>query len=86
MGWAEAVQRVTSVPAARLGIKDRGLLKAGLAADIVVFDPVRIEDPENYADSAQEPTGISYVLVDGKLAKTDQGATGACGGKIVLRN
>ena len=72
MSWPEAVQRVTAVPAQRIGLKGRGLIKAGYAADLVVFDPASIKDQENYINSAQAPLGISYVFVDGVLTKAGE--------------
>ena len=55
----EAVRKMTSAPAARLGIRDRGLLRDGLAADLVVFDPARIRSNATYDNPARFPTASS---------------------------
>lgn len=62
-----AVQKITSIPAQRMGIADRGLLRPGLYADITVFDPETIVDRETFQDSHAFPDGIEYVLVNGEL-------------------
>ena len=61
----EAVKKCTTVPAWRLGLKDRGVLAPGKAADLVVFDPLTIEDKATYDDPRQYPAGIHYVFVNG---------------------
>jgi N-acyl-D-amino-acid deacylase len=61
----EAIKKVTSQPAAKLGLKDRGSLKEGHFADIVVFDPETIADKATFIDPHQYPEGIDYVLVNG---------------------
>jgi N-acyl-D-amino-acid deacylase len=62
-----AVQKLTSMPALRAGITDRGLLRPGLYADITVFDPETVIDRETYDDPHAFPAGIEYVLVNGQL-------------------
>jgi N-acyl-D-amino-acid deacylase len=62
-----AVQRLAAHPAARFGLRDRGLLRAGMAADVVVFDPDAIEDRATFADGRQLATGVEHVLVNGEL-------------------
>ena len=61
----EAVKKCTSVPASRLGLKDRGVLAPGKVADLVVFDPLTIEDRATYEEPRQYPAGIHYVFVNG---------------------
>ena len=63
----DAVRRMTSLGAQRLGLKDRGLLREGYWADIVVFDPNRINDKATFATPKQYPEGINYVLVNGHV-------------------
>jgi N-acyl-D-aspartate/D-glutamate deacylase len=63
----EAVRKMTSLPARRLGIQDRGLVRAGMKADLVVFDPVAIRDTPTFEKPMQYPEGIPHVLVNGKL-------------------
>ena len=63
----DAVRRMTSLGAQRLGLKDRGLLREGYWADIVVFDPNRINDKATFATPKQYPERINYVLVNGHV-------------------
>ncbi|MEX0974478.1 MAG: D-aminoacylase [Bacillota bacterium] len=66
-----AVYKMTGKPASLLGLRDRGIIKEGNAADVVVFDPDSILDRATYADPIQFPTGIGYVLVNGKMLVED---------------
>jgi N-acyl-D-amino-acid deacylase len=61
----EAIKKLTSKPAAKLGLKNRGVLKQGYFADIVIFDPETIADKATFIDPHQYPVGIDYVLVNG---------------------
>jgi N-acyl-D-amino-acid deacylase len=63
----EAVRKVTSSPARRLGLERRGILEAGMYADITVFDPKRIIDKASMKKPAQYPEGIEYVIINGQL-------------------
>jgi N-acyl-D-amino-acid deacylase len=63
----DAVRRMTSLPAQRLGLKDRGLLREGYWADVVVFDPARVSDTATFASPKQYPAGINYVVVNGRV-------------------
>jgi len=63
----EAVRKMTSFPAQKLGLKDRGLLKEDYWADIVVFDPDKIIDKATYEEPNRYPVGIEYVIVNGEL-------------------
>jgi len=65
---AQAIHKMSAFPASRLGITDRGMLKAGLAADIVVFDPERVADTATYELPFQYPVGIDAVVVNGGIA------------------
>ncbi len=67
MPLTEAVYRITGMPAKKLGFKDRGLIKAGYQADLVVFDPVAILDKSDFINTVQKPVGIDYVFVNGQL-------------------
>ncbi len=68
----EAVKKMTSMPAAKLGLKDRGVLRSGYWADVVVFDPETIADKATYMEPEQYPTGIDQVVVNGRVV-LDQG-------------
>jgi len=63
----DGVRRMTSLSAQRLCLKDRGLLREGYWADVVVFDPNRVSDKATFAEPKQYPEGINYVLVNGRL-------------------
>ena len=67
LSMESAVQKMTSVPAQRMGISDRGVLSPGLYADITVFDPETIIDRETYQNPHAFPAGIEYVIVNGQL-------------------
>jgi N-acyl-D-aspartate/D-glutamate deacylase len=85
LGLVEAVRKMTSAPAARLGLSDRGLLRDGYWADVVVFDPESIRSNATYDMPRQFPTGVDYVFVNGVLV-VDQGEhTGALPGRVVRR-
>jgi N-acyl-D-amino-acid deacylase len=63
----EAIRRMTSVPASRLQLRDRGYLRPGAAADLVVFDPLTVTDRATFENPFQYPDGISLVAVNGAL-------------------
>jgi N-acyl-D-amino-acid deacylase len=63
-----AVQKMTGMPAARLGLPDRGLLRPGFAADLTLFDPRTVRDESTYAEPHRYPTGIPWVIVNGAVA------------------
>jgi N-acyl-D-amino-acid deacylase len=79
----EAVRKITSLPADVLSLKDRGRLKKGAFADVVMFDPETIQDHSTYAKPMQYATGVSDVLINGKLALKDGQPTGAATGRIL---
>ncbi len=68
----EAVRKMTSFPAARAQLKDRGLLKEGMFADLVAFDPFTVRDVSTFADPLHYSAGFPYVAVNGRLV-VDQG-------------
>ena len=77
----EAIRKMTSFPAQRLGLPDRGLLKDGFKADIVVFNPNTVKARATKSDPKQYPVGIEYVIVNGQVV-IDQGEnTGALPGR-----
>jgi N-acyl-D-amino-acid deacylase len=79
----EAVRKMTSFPAQRLGIFDRGILKCKSWADIVIFDKMKIMDRASYADPYRYPDGIMYVLVNGEIVVEKGEHTGALPGQIL---
>lgn len=64
----DAVAKMTALPARKLGLKDKGQLGKGADADLVIFDPARIEDRATFDAPLERPEGIDYVLIDGQTA------------------
>lgn len=81
----EAVRKMTSAPAQRLGLSDRGVLREGLRADITVFDPARIGDRATFEDPQRYPEGIAYVWVNGEPVVEESRFTGKLPGEVLLR-
>lgn len=79
----EAVRKMTALPAMRLGLRDRGLLRSGMIADIVVFDPARIRDRASYADPHRFADGVQHVLVNGQPVLLHGTLTGALPGRVL---
>jgi len=78
-----AIRSMTSLPASVFGMKDRGILRPGAWADIVVFDPSRVRDAATYQQPHQLAEGMQYVLVNGVVAENAGAWTGKLAGKIV---
>jgi N-acyl-D-aspartate/D-glutamate deacylase len=78
-----AVNKMTGMPAQRLRMKDRGLLRPGLAADITVFDPATVKDEATFGDPHRYPVGITHVIVNGAVV-VDNGTFNAAGTGRVL--
>jgi len=78
-----AVHRMTGAPAARLGLRERGLLREGWAADVVVFDPARVRANATYDEPRQFPDGIEHVIVNGQLVVDSGTQTGALPGRAL---
>jgi len=81
----QAVARMTSRPAAQLGIYDRGIIRPGMKADLVLFDAERVQDVATYTDSCQHPTGFSYVWVNGNAAVIKGQETGILSGQVLRK-
>ena len=81
----EAVRKMTSMPAERIGLEDRGVLAKGMAADVVVFDPSRVRDLASFENSHAYPEGIEQVLVNGDLTVENSKHTRERNG-LVLRH
>ncbi|HEV3061345.1 MAG TPA: amidohydrolase family protein [Vicinamibacterales bacterium] len=78
-----AVRSMTSLPASVYGMKDRGVLRPGAWADILIFDPAAVRDTATYQEPHQLAEGIEYVLVNGVIAKERSAYTGTLSGKVV---
>jgi N-acyl-D-amino-acid deacylase len=80
-----AVAKMTSMPAARLGLRDRGRIADGLVADLVVFDPATVRANATYDEPRRFPDGIDHVIVNGTLVVEDGAHTGALPGRALRR-
>ena len=81
----EAVRKMTALPARRLGLRDRGQLRAGLAADVVVFDPAAVLDHSTIQNPTAPPDGIAYVFVNGQAVVEKGQTTAARPGRVLRR-
>jgi N-acyl-D-amino-acid deacylase len=79
----EAIRRMTSLPAQKFQLKERGLLKEGLAADIVVFDEAKVMDLSTFEHPHQYSTGFQYVLVNGQVVVDNAIHTGVRSGQAL---
>jgi N-acyl-D-aspartate/D-glutamate deacylase len=79
----EAVRKMTSFPAEGAGLKDRGLVKVGLPADLVVFDLAKVQDLATYEEPRRYSAGMPYVAVNGVLVVDGGKITGATPGQIM---
>ncbi|MGE3887526.1 MAG: amidohydrolase family protein [Vicinamibacterales bacterium] len=82
----EAVPKMSGFPAARMGLLDRGIIRPGLKADLVVFDPATVKDMATFEKPHQYAVGVSSVLVNGQLALADGKPTGTRAGTVLRRN
>ena len=78
-----AIQKMTGGPAARVGLRDRGLLKEGMFGDVTIFDPGKVIDRATFESPNQYPTGIEYVLVNGQVSVDKGKRTAVLGGKVL---
>jgi N-acyl-D-amino-acid deacylase len=82
----EMIRKMTSMPAQKIGLKDRGVIAQGKAADIVIFDYNTIKDTATFLNPHQFPTGIPYVIVNGEFAVDNNSITGKLAGKVLRSN
>ena len=82
----EAVRKMSSAPAARIGLTDRGLLKAGMAADVTLFNPSTVADTATFQNPHQYPAGIEAVIVNGQIAIQEGKYLGTRAGRVLYRN
>jgi len=82
----DAVRKMTSLPAQKLGLRDRGVIRLGAWADLVIFNPETVVDMATYADPKRYPKGIDYVIVNGVLTVSKGRHTGARAGKVLKRS
>lgn len=82
----KAVYKMTGLPAERLGIKGRGLLKGGFAADLVIFDQNTVADCADFNNPHRYPIGIEYVFVNGRAVVAEGKVTGVSSGKVLRKH
>jgi N-acyl-D-amino-acid deacylase len=85
LGLEDAVRRMTSMPAARLGLRDRGVIRDGAVADLVIFDPATVRSDATIDDPTREPEGIGTVIVAGEIVVEGGHSTGARPGRGLRR-
>lgn len=78
-----AVRKMTGAPAERMGLKDRGFVRPGMAADLVVLDPATVADTATYEEPNRYPTGIPWVVVNGQIVKEGDAHTGILPGEVL---
>jgi N-acyl-D-amino-acid deacylase len=81
----EAVHKMTLRGCHKLGLSDRGAIRPGAYADLVVFDPATVRDNATFADPHQFPSGVSHVVVNGTLVVRDREHTGSLAGRVLRR-
>ncbi len=81
-----ALRKMTSIPADRLGLTDRGYIKEGMKADITIFNPETVIDKSTFVDPHHYPEGIEYVIVNGKVTVEEGELTEERGGMVLKRN
>ena len=81
----EAVRKMTSLPAQKLRLRNRGIIRPGAWADITVFDPKTVLDQASFSAPSKYPTGIEYVIVNGVVTVAKGQHTGALSGKLLRR-
>lgn len=81
----EAIRKMTSLPAQKFNLRDRGLIREGMAADIVVFDEKQVGDAATYSGPHAYSKGFSYVLVNGEVVVEEGKHTGARSGQVLRR-
>ena len=82
----EAIRKMTSLPARHFRFADRGVLREGMAADVVVLDPARVSDAATFEKPHAYATGIPYVVVNGVLVVRNSEHTGAKPGVVLRRS
>jgi N-acyl-D-aspartate/D-glutamate deacylase len=80
---SQAVHKMTGLPARRLGLRDRGVIRVGARADLVVFDPRHVIDVATYDDPHRYPVGIEHVIVNGRFVIKDGEHTGNLPGRVL---
>ena len=82
----EAVRKMTSLPAGRLGLRMRGEIREGWFADVVIFDPLVVADQATFEEPHQYPIGINWVVINGKLAVEEGVFRDVRAGRVLRRH
>jgi N-acyl-D-amino-acid deacylase len=82
----EAVRKMTSMPASRLGLADRGMIRQGMKADLVIFDPEQVVDRSTFKEPQRLSVGIERVYVNGEPVWEQGRPTGRLPGIIIRKN
>lgn len=82
----DAIRKMTSFPAQRLGLSKKGIVKEGMDADLVIFDPDKIKDKSTYDNPLQEPEGIDHVIINGCKVIYEGYSTGQFSGKVLRKD
>ena len=85
MTLEQAIHKMTALPAKRMSFADRGTLRPGMKADIVIFDPTTVKDTATVADPAAPPVGLPYVIVNGAVVLDNNKITGSRPGQVLRR-
>jgi N-acyl-D-aspartate/D-glutamate deacylase len=85
LGFQDAIRKMTSLPAQKLGLRDRGLIKEDFHADIVILDPETVVDKATFTDPHQYAEGVEHVLVNGKIVIDKGKHTGKRAGQVLRK-
>lgn len=85
MTFPEAIRKMTALPAARLGLKDRGFVRPGMKADLVLFDPDTVIDRSTFEEPRRLSTGIRRVWVNGQTVWIGSASSGVRPGRVLAR-
>jgi N-acyl-D-amino-acid deacylase len=81
----EAVRKMTSFPAQKFGLWKKGIVRAGMDADVIIFDPDTITERSTFQDPHQYPAGLPYVIVNGQVVVDQERYTGILAGQVVKK-
>jgi N-acyl-D-aspartate/D-glutamate deacylase len=82
--WPFAIRSMTHLPAMVFGLKDRGQLRVGAWADVLIFDPERVRDKATYEDPHQLSEGVDTIVVNGKIVRDEGTFTRTLAGQVVV--
>jgi N-acyl-D-aspartate/D-glutamate deacylase len=84
--WEQGIHKMTGLPALRLGLRNRGIVREGAFADLVVFDPATVADTATFEAPHSYPVGIPHVLINGRFVVYDGLQTEERPGQRLSRN